>query len=211
MPSLIDLTGKEFGYLKVLKRVGVSKFKSVLWECRCKCGNTCIVTTGHLRSGHSKSCSCLSKEVTRQRSLIHGMTGTKFFRVWTSMVERCTNHKHKCFKNYGGRGIKVSQQWRTFSNFKNDMHLLYKEGLDLDRIDNDGDYCKKNCRWVSRKTNCLNKRNTLMLTYNNETKPLMTWCNKFGVNYKTCAARKTSYGWTDPHEILFGRQKKATQ
>jgi len=90
----------------------------------------------------------------------HGMYKTKFYAVWSNMIQRCTNSKHMFYKDYGARGIKVCDHWLTFKNFMEDMYSTYKEGLCLDRIDNDKDYELSNCQWSTQSKNSKNRRNS---------------------------------------------------
>ncbi|MCF8012566.1 MAG: hypothetical protein K9L56_14950 [Clostridiales bacterium] len=120
--------------------------------CRCECGKETIVDSSKLLSGNTKSCGCLKIEMVTKKNTNHGMTGTKIHSLWSSMKQRCMNENDKAYKNYGGRGIEVCEEWIDFETFyKWASNNGYEEGLMLERIDNDGDYCPDNCKWVSRK------------------------------------------------------------
>ena len=162
-----DLTGKRFGMLTVVKRSHTDG-KKWWWVCQCDCGNTCArVGTELGRSVYSKrtpSCGCLTAASRSKAKQSHGMTSHPAYWVWRSMKARCLNPHHKAYHNYGGRGITVCEEWQhSFMAFWDDMHATYKTGLDLDRIDNNGSYCKENCRWVKRQVNCNNRRNSLRI------------------------------------------------
>lgn len=86
------------------------------------------------------------------------MSGTRFYKIWKGMSTRCNNEKYKLFKDYGGRGIKICNEWRTFENFRDDMLASYKEDLSIERKNNDGNYCKENCKWATRQEQNMNKR-----------------------------------------------------
>jgi hypothetical protein len=105
----------------------------------------------------------------------HGKTKTKEYRTWRHMIERCYNINNPRYKDYGGRGIIVCEEWRkSFSCFLKDMGEQ-KEGMSIDRIDNDGNYCPENCKWSTNKEQHQNLRNNNMITYNGITKPLGSW------------------------------------
>lgn len=105
------------------------------------------------------------------------------FNVWQTMKERCENPNRQKYKDYGGRGIKVCSEWREASNFILwALNNGYEKGLQLDRIDNDGDYCPDNCRFVTPRENSRNRRNTKRLTVNGEMKTVVEWCEQLGLN-----------------------------
>jgi len=146
--KLIDLIEQRFGRWTVLKFTGRDKKKNDLWLCRCECGKEKIVRGSSLRSGNSKGCkSCFATK--------HGQWGTSLHNVWTHIVQRCENSNNKRYKDYGGRGIKVCSEWRKdFVIFmKWALFHGYKEGLTLDRINNDGNYEPENCQFLTRSEN----------------------------------------------------------
>lgn len=121
----------------------------------------------------------------------HGKSKDKFYQVWNGMKQRCYNVNNKNYHNYGGRGIKVCDEWlNDFTSFYNwSMNNGYKDGLQIDRIDNNKDYEPSNCRWVNRYINNNNRRNNILFTYNNKTMSLRAWCRHLNVCYKTCMTR----------------------
>ena len=147
----IDLTGRVFGRYTAKEYAGKHK-----WICCCACGNTRVVFTGNLTRGTSTSCGCIRKEDVIG-VCADGLRSHPLYGVWKTMIYRCTKPKRKEYKNYGGRGITVSKEWLIFENFIFDMQPTYKEGYQLDRNDNDGNYEKSNCSW---KLPIDNKRNT---------------------------------------------------
>ena len=171
----IDLTGKRFGRLVVIERKENTKQGRARWLCKCDCGNTTIVSSDSLNSGHTSSCDCLRRERSsvalsrlassrtgeKNPSYKHGDTGSKLYYVWAEMIQRCSNPSHRRYEDWGGRGIKVCEEWRNdYSAFKNwAVSNGYKEGLSIDRINNDGNYEPTNCRWATSKEQNQNKRN----------------------------------------------------
>ena len=106
----------------------------------------------------------------------HGMTKHRLYDVWKQIKYRCTNPKSKYYKNYGGRGITISKEWLDVNNFINDMYPSYKEGLSIDRIDNDKGYCSNNCRWANRSVQSRNTRQ--IRTSNKSSYRGVSWCKR---------------------------------
>ena len=194
----LDLKGQIFGRLTVLQQSKQKKYNCPAWVCRCQCGNKTLVRRSDLTRLKIQSCGCFRREVSTQRQTIHGDAGkhpSKLYNVWISMKKRCSNKNNKDYANYGGRGIKVCEQWLDFVPFKEwAKESDYREGLQIDRINNDGDYCPTNCRWVTPKENARNRRKTLWGTINGETKPLSEWCEIYKIAYRLVYAR-LSRGW----------------
>ena len=201
MSRFIDLTGERFGRLVVLKKASNLESR-VRWLCRCDCGKEKIVRGDGLRGGDTKSCGCLQKEKAsiycKKFKTKHGHDTrdgkSKTYASWQQMVQRCTNPSNKSYCNYGGRGITVCGRWGKFENFLEDMGEV-PEGHQIDRIDNNGNYCKSNCRWATRKEQGRNKRNNLFITYKGKTQLLVECAEQLGVKYYTLWSR-LSRGWS---------------
>jgi len=118
------------------------------------------------------------------------------YRIWDNMIARCNRESCKSYKNYGGRGIKVDPTWLKYANFHSDMVDTYQDGLTLDRIDNNGNYTKENCRWVDYHTQARNKSNSLFITINGETKIFKDWCDHYGIPTSTAEKRMKQAGKT---------------
>lgn len=190
MAVRIDLTGKKFGQLTVIRIAIDIPYVRKKWLCKCDCGNEIIVQSGNLQSGHSTRCKACQLEDARKNNIKHGMTGTKLYGVWNTMINRCENPNTKSYCDYGAKGISVCEEWHDAKNFF-DWALAngYKEGLEIDRIDTSGGYCSENCRWITRLKNANNKTNNRIISYNGEEKTLAEWARYYGVDYKLLHGR----------------------
>lgn len=132
--------------------------RKYMWLCKCDCGTIREVNGYSLRNNLSTSCGCLKIEKFKERIITHGMTGSKIWNSYRGMKERCTNKNNNRYESYGGRGISYDPKWESFDGFLDDMFPTYQEGLELDRIDVNGNYCKENCRWSTQSEQCYNQR-----------------------------------------------------
>ncbi len=160
----LNIVGNRYSRLLVLKETRKSQScRNYYYECLCDCGNTTEVRSNSLRGGRTVSCGCYGREIAskvcKKRNTVHGLNTHPLYKVWSDMKQRCYNIRNVGYKDYGGRGIHVCEAWRnSFLNFYADMVDNYKEGLFLDRVDNDGSYSSDNCRWVTRSQNSVNTR-----------------------------------------------------
>ena len=209
MPKKIDLTGQTINRLIVIREYGRDKQGKVLWLCRClgkngdDCGNEVVVTVDHLRSGHTQSCGCLKRE----RSTTHGCSYEPWYPTYHTMMQRCghwegTSEQHR--RNYLDRGIEVCSEWRESPRAFGDWLLSHgwRNGLQIDRIDNDKGYSPENCRVVTSKENNNNRRDTLRM---DDGTPIAMFCTSIGV--KTREGEKVTRKY-DRIRRMWGRGHK---
>ena len=158
-----------------------AKDGSIIWKCKCSCNKICFVSTTYLNRGRVTSCGCKNKP---KREI------SKLYKVWSTMKDRCNNPNNKGYSNYGGRNVKVCDEWNDYDNFYAwSIENGYDESLSLDRINNDGNYEPSNCRWSTRREQNENKRNNHLETINGLTFTLSQWARKYNLNYKTIYTR----------------------
>lgn len=192
-----DLTGCKFGRLEVVEFAyggeTPSGTKKYFWLCKCDCGNTVTVERSHLTTGHTSSCGCLHAET--KNTLTHGLSRTRVYRVWRRMKERCTNRNCSDYANYGGRGIKISDEWMKFEPFYSwATENGYRDDLTIDRIDNNGPYSPVNCRWITQKEQCNNKRTCVYVEFKGDRKTVKEWSEIYEIKYSTLVSRIKA-GW----------------
>ena len=200
-----EMIGKQYGNWTVISyshSVDNSKFRKdknafvkdvrhyMLVECIC--GTVRSVRKDGLTSGSTKSCGC-----TNRRNSTHNLSKTKLYYTYQGIKRRCYNSKSEQFKNYGGRGIKMCDEWLNDSEsfFEWSKRNGFSEELSIDRINNDGDYSPENCRWVDMRTQSRNKRTNVHVTYKGKTQLLVDWAKEKGMNRGTLSSRLNS-GWT---------------
>lgn len=190
MSRLVDLKGKKFGRLTVIERVNDRNKRGTFWKCVCECGNETTVNAGHLKDGHTQSCGCIQKEHMTNTYKTHGKTNTKLYKVWRGIIDRTEYPSQRSYQHYGGRGIKMCEEWKNFANFYDwSVTHGYEKGLSIDRIDANGNYEPSNCRWATYIEQENNRRNNRRLTYNGETHTLSEWSRITGIKYTTLRAR----------------------
>lgn len=198
--KLIDLTGQKFGRLTVIERAP-TKNKRTMWKCVCNCKDktVCIVNGESLRSGKTKSCTCLSREKVRirmtQKSLTHGKTHTRLYNTWHNMKQRCNNPNSKAYILYGAEGKKVCDEWQKFEPFYDwAISHGYRKDLTIERIDGTKGYSPENCRWVTQKEQCNNRRSNIKITYNGKTQSAGQWAKEYGLK-ATLFRQRLKKGW----------------
>lgn len=165
--------------------------KNSKWICKCDCGNTISTTWNGLKTGRTNSCGCYKRDVASQLCkrlrTKHGGADTRLYNVWKSMRGRCLRKSDKSYKNYGERGIGVCDEWqKSYQSFCNWATANgYKQGLSIDRIDNDGNYEPDNCRWTTAKEQSRNRSTNKFIEINGATKTVTEWCDSAGVPHST--------------------------
>lgn len=218
-----------FGRLTVLseapRKVSPSGFSACAASVRCDCGAELVVRAGSLKFGHTQSCGCLQRELTAvriaDRSRTHGQSGkttrTPEYYIWTTMKHRCLAPTDKQYARYGGRGIIVCDRWRdSFEAFFEDMGKRPSPAHSIEREDVNGNYEPGNCVWATAKEQARNRTNSMLVTINGETRPMIEWAEINGVPYQTAFGR-TKKGWdpieavTTPTLVRSGANWKATR
>jgi len=156
-------SGEVFNRLTVIDR-DESKTQRAYWRCKCECGAIVSISACDVKSGHSKSCGCLNQEARIKNNTTHGMSGTPTYISWTNMVDRCCDTTNKRFAHYGGRGIRVCDEWMKFDGFLKDMGAR-PDKLTLERVDVDGNYEPSNCKWATKKEQANNLRKSIRAIY----------------------------------------------
>lgn len=165
-----NIAGMRFNRLIALEPTDKRYRRCIVWKCQCDCGSMVYVAANRLRNNNVMSCGCLNLELSGERlkkvNTTHGERRTRLHKIWSSMKERCNNPNNPAYKHYGGRGIKVCEEWNDFLPFR-DWAMSHGYDKDapfgqctIDRIDNDEGYSPDNCRWVDMTVQNNNKRNT---------------------------------------------------
>lgn len=190
-----DLVGKRYGKLTVIERAGSDKYKQALWLCKCECGNTKITNTNRLNAGKTKSCGCTNKGNTS-----HGLCGTRIHAIHRDMLARCNNPHKTRYERYGGRGIKVCDEWKGKEGLTHFYHWSiengYTDNLTIDRIDKDGNYEPSNCRWVGYKAQSNNTSRNIYINIDNQTHTLAEWCEIRNLEYTKVYQRIHTLKWS---------------
>ncbi len=209
MPTTKDLSGKKFNRLLVIKKSKDRIRNMIAWDCVCDCGKKVVSISSSLNGGHIKSCGCLTIEINKNKKsrLTHGMTKTRPYRIWYGIKKRCNSPTPDGHRFYYDRGITYDPKWETFEGFWEDMKDGYRDDLTIDRINNDGNYCKENCRWSTVKKQANNRRSNHFVYYLGEKLTIADLCEKYNLKYGITFSR-IKYGWSIEQIVKIKRYKK---
>ena len=178
----------------LIKRITPQK-----WEIQCACGNTFVRQV----AGSSGRCAECARKVASQKISKHNeapgknKNASRLYGIWLGMLTRCNNPNYHSYKDYGGRGIKVCDEWSDYITFREwALSNGYQDNLSINRINNDGDYSADNCNWVSKKEQMRNTRSNHLITYQGETMTLAEASERFDVPYNTLKRRINNYGFS---------------
>jgi hypothetical protein len=194
-----DITGERYGRLLVIMPIKKDGRGEYFWICQCDCGNIKTISGNKLRSGNTRSCGCFREEHRGDNNRTHGMANNRLYTIWLNMRSRCYNPKNISYRNYGGRGISVCNEWRgSFEKFMDwSFYHGYNEALTIDRIDFNGNYSPQNCKWATKIEQANNKRNNHVINIDGEEKTISEWARIYGINCDTIERRINAYGWDE--------------
>lgn len=184
-----DLSGQIFGELTVIERVS-SVGEQGRYKCLCSCGNYTEVFGCNLVTGATKSCGCIRRKRTSKLKFSHGQHGSRLYRCWRNMLDRCENENNKEYSNYGLRNISVCQEWHDFRNFYNwAMANGYQDNLTIERLNVNSGYSPENCTWATMYVQARNRTDNRKITFNGKTMVITDWAKELGVSVATIRNR----------------------
>lgn len=192
-----NLVNLRFGRLVVRENLGCDSHGNRHWLCECDCGSFKKIFQGSLLNKKTLSCGCLQRERTSEANTQHSYSTEPLHRIWRAIKYRCYGKNGKFYKYYGGRGISVCDSWRTsYLEFRSwALASGYKEGLTIDRIDGDGDYCPENCRWATRLEQANNIRTNIHIEWNGQVHTITEWASILGIS-------RSAFYWRIKHKPL---------
>lgn len=193
--TVLVMVGEVFGRLTIINEVEQIHNRRT-FMCKCSCGNFKIVKLKDLRNGHTQSCGCYYIDSRTK----HGLYKSSEYAAYYGMLSRCTDKKNEEYHNYGERGIGVCPDWSDketgFINFYRDMGKKPTSKHSIDRINNNGNYCKENCKWSTSIEQNRNFRRNKIITYNGESHCVVEWAEIIGIDKSTLASRLGRYNWS---------------
>lgn len=182
----LELAGKQFGNITVLKRVKNTKSGNTRWLCRCSCGTEWEVSSNNLK--HIKSCNECANKI---RGVRHGDSKTRLYKIYCGMLSRCNNKTNYSYSHYGNRGVSVCKEWNdNYLAFKQwALQNNYDDTKSIERIDVNGNYDPSNCKWISRNDQVHNRTNSRRYEINGKTQDAAQWAREYGINYYTLLSR----------------------
>lgn len=191
-----NLQNMKFDKLTALKIVGYSKCGSAIWLCQCACGNFIKITASALKNDRPHSCPHCKNVAFWSKKQTHHESTSRLYEIYYNMKKRCENENAINYHNYGGRGIKVCEEWKEYLPFSQWAKANgYSDNLTLDRIDNNGNYCPENCRWVTYKEQANNTRVNRVICFNDQSHTLTEWSVITGIK-KTTIHQRLKRGWS---------------
>ncbi len=206
MPLLLNLEGRKFNRLLVIKRGPNTTQGKAAWICLCDCGKTVTVRSVSLTRGYSGSCGCFQKEIIAKLNFKHGdcVVGheSRLYHIWHGIKQRCNDPESCNYKNYGRRGISLCSEWSEnyLPFYEWSINNGYREDLSIERIDNNGNYEPLNCTWATAREQSLNKRTNRLISFNGETKTISQWSEIYGVDKRNLRWR-IERGWSAEQAI----------
>lgn len=180
--------GKTFNYLEVMDIKRVDGYAYAI--CKCVCGNKKSIRLDHVLTGNTKSCGCKKYFNKKPTNVKHNESRTRLYKIWVGMKGRCFNPRNSEYKNYGGRGITVCDEWLDYISFRNwAINNGYTNELTIERINVDLGYCSDNCKWIPLKEQLRNTTRTIYITYNGETLCANDWAKRFGIPHNSLVRR----------------------
>ena len=173
--NLDNLIGQKFNHLTIIS--AYRKKGRIFVKAKCDCGIIKEYNYSSIKSNHTKSCGCINKLSYVSKRLYH---------IWKHMMERCYKENDSRYKDWGGRGIQVCNEWQDYFNFEKwALDNGYQENLSIDRINNNKNYCPENCRWTTTKEQNRNKRNSIRINFHGRNESLKTICEELNLNYSS--------------------------
>lgn len=193
-------SGMKFGKWEIIEEIPakiISNKPRRMFRCKCECGNIGEVQLACLLNGHSTSCGCVQKQRASEANLTHGLSDKHpLYGIWKNMKKRCNNPSATEYKNYGGRGISVCDDWKRFEPFYNwAIYNGWQSNLTIDRIDCNGNYCPENCRWVSMNVQMNNTTRNHYINFNGTVYTLSTLAQELNIPYNIVRYRISTCNW----------------